>query len=70
MLGFGAKFDRYKLLGPGAQAAADIVAGDHEVLPCLIDAAHQKMDMRIVGVPVVDGDPIEPGPQVGFHLPR
>ena len=26
--------------------------------------------MRIVGVPVVDGDPIESGPKIGFHLPR
>ena len=70
MLGFRAKFDRYKLLGAGAQAAADVVAGDHEVIAGVIDAAHQKMEMRIVGVPVVYGNPIEPGPKVGFHLPR
>ena len=69
VLGLRAEFDRYELLGAGAQAAADIVAGDHEVLAGLIDAAHQEMDMRIVGVPVVDGDPIEPGPKIGFHLP-
>ena len=70
VLGLRAEFDRYKLLGPGAQAAADIVAGDDEVLAGLVDAAHQQVDMRIVGVPVIDGDPIEPGPKIGFHLPR
>ena len=24
--------------------------------------------MRIVGIPMVDGDPIEPGAEIGFHL--
>ena len=60
---------RYELLGPGAQPAADIVAGDHEILAGLIDASDEQMDVRIVGVPVVDGDPIEPGAKIGFHLP-
>ena len=69
MLGLRAEFDRYKLLGPGAQTAADIVAGNHEVLAGLIDASDQKVDMRIVGVPVIDGDPIEPCAKIGFHLP-
>ena len=26
--------------------------------------------MRIVGVPVIDGDPVEPRAEIGFHLPR
>jgi hypothetical protein len=26
--------------------------------------------MRIVGVPVIDGDPVEAGPKIGLHLPR
>ena len=65
-----AEFDRDKFLGPRAQAAADVVAGDHEVPAGLVDAAHQQVDMRIVGVPVIDGDPIEPGPKIGLHLPR
>src|SRR6266436_2827360 len=26
------------------------------------------MDMRIVGVPVIDRDPIEPGPEIALHL--
>src|SRR5437879_4595399 len=26
------------------------------------------MEVWVVGVPVVDGDPVEPGTEVGFHL--
>src|SRR5208282_237189 len=70
LLGPGPEFDRYQLLSPRAQPAADIVAGNHKVLAGLIDASHQEVDMRIVGIPVVDGDPIESGPKIGFHLPR
>jgi hypothetical protein len=40
----------------------------HEVLAILVDAAHLHVDMRTVGVPVIDGDPIEPCAEIGFHL--
>ncbi len=36
----------------------------------LVDAAHEKVDMRIVGVPVSNGHPIEPCAEIGFHLSR
>ena len=65
MLGLRAEFDRHQILGARAQAAADVVAGDHEIGAGLIDAAHQQMDMRVVGVPVIDGDPVEPGAEIG-----
>ena len=60
---------RHQFLGPRPQAAADVVAGDDEILAGLVDAADQQVDMRIVGVPVIDGDPVEPGAEVGLHLP-
>ena len=31
-------------------------------------AAQQNMDMGIVGVPVIDCDPVEPGAKVGLHV--
>ena len=70
VLGLGPEFDRYKLPGARTQAAADIVVGDHEILASLVDAADQKVDVWIVCVPMVDGDPIESGLKIGFHLPR
>jgi hypothetical protein len=47
LLGLWTEFDRHKLLGARAQTPADIIAGDHEVPPALVDAAHQQVDMRI-----------------------
>ncbi len=49
---------------------ADVVAGDDEIGALIGNAAHEQMDVRIVGVPVIDRDPIEPRAQVGLHLPH
>ena len=46
---------------------ADIVARDDEVLPVLADAAHDDMDVGVVGVPVLDGPPVEAGAEILFH---
>lgn len=45
----------------------DVVAGDHEVLAGVVPAPHDDVGVWIVGVPVVDRDPIEPRAQVGLH---
>ena len=50
-------------------ATADIISRDHEAGARLINAAHEQMNMRIVRVPVIDGDPIEPSAEIAFHLP-
>ncbi len=68
VLGLGAEFGIDQLLGASAQAVADIIARDDEIGAGLVDAAHEQMDMRVVGVPVIDGDPVEAGAEVGFHL--
>lgn len=47
---------------------ADIVAGDDQIGPGLIHAAHDQMHMRIVGVPVRDGSPVQARAKIGFHL--
>ncbi len=46
---------------------ADVVAGDDEVAPGVIDAAQDDMAVRVVGVPVVDRDPVELRAEVRFH---
>jgi hypothetical protein len=34
------------------------------------DAAQEDMGVRVACVVVVDRDPVELGPEVGFHLPH
>src|SRR5262249_19720840 len=44
---------------PVTHALFDIVARDDEVLAVLAHAAHDQMDVRVLGVPMIDGDPFE-----------
>ena len=64
------EFERNQLLGARAQAAADVVARDDEIRARLIDAADQHMNVRIVRIPVVDSDPLQPRREIGLHLPH
>ena len=70
MLGAWSQFEGYQILRPRAQPVADIVAGDHQIGPTLIDATHDQMDMRVVSVPVRHGGPVQAGAKIGFHLPH
>ena len=54
--------------GAVAEALADVVAADDEVLAVVGAAAHQHMDVRIVGVPVIDGDPVELRAEIAFGV--
>ena len=45
--------------GAVAKTSADVVAADDQVLAVIGPAADQNMDMRVVGVPMIDRDPIE-----------
>ena len=67
-LGLPAQFPGNDLAGPFANAVGDIVAGDVEGLAVLGDAAQEDMGVRVAGVVVIDRDPVELGPEVGFHL--
>ncbi len=53
--------------GAAAQPVADVVASDDEVVPGVIDAAQNDMAVRIVGIPVIDRDPVELRAEVRFH---
>jgi hypothetical protein len=67
-LGLPAQFPSNDLAGPLANAVGDIVAGDVEGLAVLRDAAEEDMGVRMAGVVMIDGDPVELRPEVGFHL--
>lgn len=69
MFGLWAEFGIDQILGASAQAVADIVARDDEIGAGLVDAANEQVDMRIVGIPVIDCHPIKACPEIGFHLP-
>ena len=69
MFGPRPKLDRRQFLRPGPEAPADVFAMDYEVASALLLAAEDQMDMRVVGVPVVDRDPLEPSSEVPLHLP-
>ena len=62
------QLDGHAFLGAGAHPLADIGAVDHEVLAACCDAANQHMDMRIVGIPVIDGHPVKPGVEIAGHI--
>lgn len=64
-----AQFLGDEITRPVAHALTDIVAGDDEVLAIVPHTPHDQVDMWMLGVPVVDGDPIEPGVEISLHLP-
>jgi hypothetical protein len=45
-----------------------VFAADDKVLTVIGAAPDEDMDMRIVRVPVIDRDPIEPGAEVPFDI--
>jgi hypothetical protein len=57
-----------KMRSTGAQAVADVVAGNHEVAAVVALAADDDMDVRVVRIPVIDPNPIEPGAEILFGL--
>ena len=54
--------------GPLAHAGGDIVPGDDQVLTPIIPATDDDVAVRMAGVVMIDGYPIELGTQIFFHL--
>jgi hypothetical protein len=48
----------------GAQARREVVATDDKVFSVIGTATDKDVDMGMLGVPMVNGDPIEPGAEV------
>ncbi len=68
MFGLGPEFDPDKVFRPGPEASADIIARDDKFPTVVRMAADQQMNMRVVGVPMIDRDPVEPRAEVFLHL--
>ena len=58
------KFQVYELRGAGAKTSADIVAADDEIGAIVGASARQDMDVGMLGVPMIDCDPIDLGPKI------
>jgi hypothetical protein len=46
----------------------DLIARGDEIGTVICDAAHHEMHKRVVGVPMGDADPVQPGAEVTLHL--
>ena len=51
-----------------AHAVADVVAMDDEHVAAIASAAHDQMDVRIVGCSAINSDPVHPRSDVVLHL--
>ena len=58
-----------KIPRPRPYSLADVVPRDDEVFSVVSAPAQDDVDMRIVGIPVIDADPVEPGAEVVLPLP-
>lgn len=66
--GFRTKFDCRKFRRAFADAVGEIDAGDYEVLAQFIDTADYDVRMRMAGVEVIDGNPVELCRQILLNL--
>ncbi len=56
-----------KFLRAPPESMRDIVPRDDEVLPVISAPAQDDMDVRVIGVVVIDGDPVEFRSQIAFR---
>jgi hypothetical protein len=58
---------RGQLAGTPAHAVGDVAACDHEIAPGPVLATEHDVRMRVIRIPVIDGDPIESRAEIRFH---
>jgi hypothetical protein len=58
------KLQVYELRGAGAKTSADIIAADDQIGAIVRTSARQDMDVGMLGVPMIDCDPIDLGPKI------
>jgi hypothetical protein len=68
LLSSGAELQRDALSGAAPKPFADLVATDDEVPSVVGSTTHEDMDMRVVGIPMVDRHPFQLRPQVAFGV--
>src|SRR6266511_474404 len=66
-LGAWPKFLRGQLLSAQAQRLGQIGPIDPQLAVLSVDAAHDQMDVRIIGVVVADGRPAQPAAEILLH---
>ena len=59
---------RRQVLTASADALSQVVGVDPQMLAPGVATVDEEMNMRVVGVVVVDGHPLEPRPQVALHV--
>jgi len=57
-----------QVLGAVAHSALDVVAVDDKIVVVVSPSAHDDMDVRVVGVPMIDGHPVEAGAEILLGL--
>lgn len=62
------ELERYEALGLGPESAADIVAADDQVRLIFGASPNEDMNVRIVGVVMGDGHPVEARTEIPFRL--
>ena len=67
-VGSGAKLQGQQLLRPRPHSFPNIVARDDEILVVVGPAADNDMDVRVLRIPMIDGDPVEAGAKVAFGV--
>jgi len=53
---------------PSPHSLADVVPSDHQVAAIVAFATDNDVDMGIIGVPMIDANPIEPRAEIAFSL--
>jgi hypothetical protein len=66
-IGAGTEPPSGQFLGPVAHALTDVVPGDHQVVTAPGLAAQQERGVRVVGVVVIDRNPLQFGAEIGGH---
>jgi len=62
------KFQRDTLFRAGSKSPADVVAADNEIPTVIGTPTDQDMDVGIVGIPVIDCDPVDLGAEIPFRI--
>jgi hypothetical protein len=65
-VGSEAKFQGQELLCLSSHSLANIVARDNQILVIAGPATDNDMDVGMLCIPVIDGDPVEAGAQIAF----
>ena len=63
-----AELARHQPFGPRPHSFPDVIARNDEVLTVIGAAADDDVDMRVLGVPVVNRHPVQLGPEVALRL--